>query len=673
MEGNPMKSVFLACLTLFLSLNNPARALSADMTPFNGADGAFETVKIGNDTVFRASGKGSNFSGFMYFARTGGAKFKEGADLYLEVDFLDLGGPGRLGLQYNSAYQDYQQGEWLLNASVGSSGKKKTAYFILHCAKFKANMAGNSDLRLAKGYGDIQFHVLKVRVSDAPGPAFKAAAAVFGPYDGPSYRNGKALDASTLNGKVICGYQGWFRSPDDDDNMGWQHFIPNWGGEIGKDNIAIDYWPDMTEFTPAEKHEVKGYTYPGGAQAHLFSSDNARTVLRHFQLMETWGIDGVALQRNCDDLVSRNSDVLRQLTYVRDAAMKTGRVWYVEYALDLHTTMAGLPQIQRDWQYLVDEMKITQDPCYLHHNGKPVVGLYGFYKSQIDTFATAGAALDIFQKGLPQYQGFVIGAGFWPWRIDAKFADWKPLIYRMGGWQGWNVGNAADGHPPNTDYYPGDKADLDAHGVMFQPLIYPGGSAFNREKKSPPGKILDRMKGDFIWAQFARARQISAQSVFIAMFDEIDEGTAIFKVTNAPPSQHWFRDYEGLPSDCYLCYTGQGGKMMRGEIPLTTTKPDCPKMTQASIPEPVSPAEAAVAAGPSVAISYGRAFPAQGAKAGVRAYELDVDGKITSSPALAQTRILPAGGHYWRVRSLNNLGNRSSWSLKTYFNVKGKK
>ena len=30
-----------------------------------------------------------------------------------------------------------------------------------------------------------------------------------------------------------------------------------------------------------------------------------------------------------------------------------------------------------DWKYLVDELKITAHPDYLHHNGKPVLSIWG--------------------------------------------------------------------------------------------------------------------------------------------------------------------------------------------------------------------------------------------------------------------------------------------------------
>ena len=52
---------------------------------------------------------------------------------------------------------------------------------------------------------------------------------------------------------------------------------------------------------------------------------------------------------------------------------------------------------------------------------------------------------------------------------------------------------------------------------------------------------------------------------YVAMFDEVDEGTAIFKVSNTPPKPGRFVTYDGLPSDWYLRLTGEGTKLIRGE------------------------------------------------------------------------------------------------------------
>jgi hypothetical protein len=62
----------------------------------------------------------------------------------------------------------------------------------------------------------------------------------------------------------------------------------------------------------------------------------------------------------------------------------------------------------------------------------------------------------------------------------------------------------------------------------------------------------------------------------VGMFDEVDEGTAIFKVSNTPPQQGHFVTYNGLPADWYLRLTGEGAKVLRGERPNSRNIPISP-------------------------------------------------------------------------------------------------
>src|SRR6478736_4596840 len=64
------------------------------------------------------------------------------------------------------------------------------------------------------------------------------------PYTGPSRSD---IDATTLDGKVLCGYQGWFNTPCDGATFGFTH----WGQRLdrpGEGRFTVDMWPDVSEY-----------------------------------------------------------------------------------------------------------------------------------------------------------------------------------------------------------------------------------------------------------------------------------------------------------------------------------------------------------------------------------------------------------------------------------------
>jgi len=90
---------------------------------------------------------------------------------------------------------------------------------------------------------------------------------------------------------------------------------------------------------------------------------------------------------------------------------------------------------------------------------------------------------------------------------------------------------------------------------------------------------IPRRGGKFLWSQFVAAKKAGATMIYLAMFDEVDEGTAIYKCTNdVPVGESTFATYEGLPSDFYLKLVGAAGRMLRGELPLTDELPPLDKL-----------------------------------------------------------------------------------------------
>jgi hypothetical protein len=152
------------------------------------------------------------------------------------------------------------------------------------------------------------------------------------------------------------------------------------------------------------------------------------------------------------------------------------------------------------------------------------------------------------------------------------------------------------------------------------------------------------------------------------MFDEMDEGTQLIKVSQTPPKQANFRDYQGLPSDAYLCFAGLGTKMLRKEIPYTTTKPDCAKLTQPSIPDPIAPLADAKLPPSTVTYSFTKAIAlAQGGT--IDHYEVAIDDDISNTNALSVALPTASGMHVWRVRAVNSLNNAGGWSIPQSFTV----
>jgi len=94
--------------------------------------------------------------------------------------------------------------------------------------------------------------------------------------------------------------------------------------------------------------------------------------------------------------------------------------------------------------------------------------------------------------------------------------------------------------------------------------------ARRRKAEKHGGKLdqIPRLKGEFFWSQVKAAKGIGCDMIYVAMFDEVDEATAIFKCTNIPPTADnaKFITYEGLPGDHYLKLTGQAGRLLRNEI-----------------------------------------------------------------------------------------------------------
>jgi hypothetical protein len=154
--------------------------------------------------------------------------------------------------------------------------------------------------------------------------------------------------------------------------------------------------------------------------------------------------------------------------------------------------------------------------------------------------------------------------------------EWAKAFRRFDVISPWNVGNVMKlkgRKHAATGSWKEDLAEAKRAGMAYLPVIYPGFGWTNLKGEGAASATIPRLGGEFYWRQFATAADLGVEMVYVAMFDEVDEATAVFKVSNRPPTQARFVTYDGLPSDWYLRLTGEGSKLIRGERKNQKTPP----------------------------------------------------------------------------------------------------
>ncbi len=401
--------------------------------------------------------------------------------------------------------------------------------------------------------------------------ALLATQDLLAPYAGPSE---KGVDVSTLDGKLVVGYQGWFNAEGDGAERGWTHWTKDRGKPFAPGNAKIDLWPDVAELAPEERFAT-GFRHTDGRPAEVFSSYRPATVFRHFRWMRDYGIDGAFVQRFAADL--RDPRVLRHANAVlaacREGAHRAGRSYAVMY--DLTGMKAGLPGLLDDWKALRSRMKLGEDAAYQRHRGKPLVAVWGigFNDGRAYSLVDCAGVVDALKAdGCAVMLGVPSG-----WREGKRDAVADPalreLLRKADVLSPWTVGRyatPAQATSHGEQVWGADFAWCREAKVDFLPVAFPGFSWHNMYGK--PLDQIPRRKGEFFWAQLVAGKRAGVSMLYVAMFDEVDEATAIFKCLNDVPLGE-FVTYEGLPSDFYLKLAGAGAKMLRGEIPAAEAVP----------------------------------------------------------------------------------------------------
>ena len=405
---------------------------------------------------------------------------------------------------------------------------------------------------------------------------------------------------------VMAGYQGWFRAEGDGNGVGFGHYGS--GNLFDEDHCTIDIWPDISEY---EKTYETPFVKADGTPARVFSSTDPSTTDLHFRWMRDYGLDGVFMQRFFNaakaSAAGKPTAADKILSQALEAASKYDRAIAVMYDLSgLRGRGEDCTAIMEDWKHLVDSLKVTNQPgrkTYLHHNGKPVVAVWGVgFPDRPYNIRNIGLEelLDFFHND-PEYGGCAVMLGvpaYWrtlgsdttpdgylheiirkadivfPWTVQR----FSPLLH-----------NEVD---RIRDFFRDDVAWCRDNGVDYAATVYPGFSWHNLSLREfahdvkPVGSI-PRQGGRFFWQQICSAIGSGARMLYVAMFDEIDEGTAIFKCTGDSPvsSKTEFIGMDGKPSDHYLFLAGEASRTLKGERELSA------KMPQRTFANPVIPGD----------------------------------------------------------------------------------
>ncbi len=383
----------------------------------------------------------------------------------------------------------------------------------------------------------------------------------------------KSYDSYT--GLVMAGYQGWFSTPEDGGNRGWYHYQGKEGFKPGSTNV--DLWPDVSEY---EKTYESPFTFENGEKARLFSPRDYSTVDTHFRWMKEYNIDGVFVQRFVVDqkwpLGKAHHDTV--LDNAMKAARKYERAVCVMY--DLSGMNAGDEQVVlRDIQQLARKYNLfdhSQCPSYLYHKGKPLVAVFGmgFNDGRKYGFNETGKII----QGLKRlgFSVMISVPGYWRQmeRDTERDARLHQQIRQCDILLPWYVGRYNEqSFEAFKQHILVDMRWAEANQIDFAPLCFPGFSWHNMHfPRRGPGEEIPRNKGSFFKKQLNFNVSNGAKMIYIAMFDEIDEGTAIFKIARkvpkASPGSEFVPLERGVSSDHYLKLAGKASKKLKKKLKI---------------------------------------------------------------------------------------------------------
>ncbi len=388
---------------------------------------------------------------------------------------------------------------------------------------------------------------------------------------------------------VMVGYQGWFNTPEDGAGRHWAQYQNYKTGKFEPGECSIDLWPDVTDYK--QTYETP-FLYDEGTYARVFSSNDESTVELHFKWMRDYKIDGAFMQRFVINI--KNHKYKCHFDKVLDSANKYANKY--NRAISIFYDLTGMKPgdgriLLNDIDSIVERysiLKHTENPSYLYHNGKPLVVVWGIgFKNREYTLSECDSVVRSLKE-----RGFsvMVGVPTW-WREMSGDAVADSLLHRIikvaDIVSPWRVGryNSQNYNSFKEDVMKKDLEWVNQYGIGYAPVCFPGFSWRNMNKYPDERSLYPRNGGHFYWDQLSSAIEMGVKMIYIAMFDEINEGTAIFKCSEKvplPSEGSIFVPVDG-PSDFYLWLTGQASMMIKRKKKLEKNLPRGKKQSKRNI------------------------------------------------------------------------------------------
>lgn len=388
---------------------------------------------------------------------------------------------------------------------------------------------------------------------------------------------------TSYNGLVMTGYQGWFTADGDGAERGWHHYQKN--GQFKPDYTSVDLWPDTSEY---EKVYKTAFNHKNGSPAYTFSSFDKETVNLHFKWMKDYGIDGAFMQRFVTEIKNPEGKLHfnKVLENALHAANEHGRAISIMYDLS-GCTSEDMEILINDWKELQKTFSLFDNninPTYLRHNQKPLLAIWGvgfddnrkYSISDVNEMITklnGGESRNSIMLGVPYY-----------WRTLDNDTEKDSLLHSVIKLSDiimpWAVGryNSDSYRSVATKTLIEDIKWCKENNIDYVPLIFPGFGWGNLKNDPSSYNLIPREEGEFFWKQVLGAKLSGVESLYLAMFDEIDEGTALFKcLRNSEVPLNGSGKFIGiedhLESDYYLWLSGEAREWMKGKNGYSSKKP----------------------------------------------------------------------------------------------------